>query len=306
MTTWLLYLTCVAIWGSTWIAVTLQLGTVPPAVSVTWRFATAAAILFGISVARRCRLRFGWSQHVALALQGLLMYSAGYLLVYEAESRVVSGLVAVGYAASPLVNMLCARLLFGAPVSGRVTVGGLVGLAGVGLVFAPELGAVTANRQAVLGAALTAAAVIVQAVATVIASRNPARGITVWPALAWSMTYGAAGAAAWAAANGATFAFDPEPRYVASWAYLTVFGSVIAFAAYLTLLERIGPGPAGYIGVMVPVVALALSAAFEGFRWGGATWLGVAAALAGNVVALGRRRKKEGAHPSAPKFPETT
>ena len=62
--------------------------------------------------------------------------------------------------------------------------------------------------------------------------------------------------------------------------------SIVAFAAYLTLLGRIGAARAGYIGVMVPIVALVISAAFESFRWHALTWLGIAVSVAGNVVIL--------------------
>jgi drug/metabolite transporter (DMT)-like permease len=75
-----------------------------------------------------------------------------------------------------------------------------------------------------------------------------------------------------------------------SLAYLAVLGSIAAFASYLTLLKRIGAARAGYIGVMVPVVALLLSAVFEGFRFHPLTWLGIAVSVAGNVVILRTER----------------
>lgn len=292
MPTLALYTICTLIWGSTWIAITYQLGTVPPVTSVAWRFCAASALLFGICLVRNERIRFTRSEHGVLALQGLLMYSAGYVCVYEAEARVVSGLVAIGYSASPIANMLCARLLYGTPLSRRVALGGLFGIAGVALVFAPEFGRLSASASGLLGIALTATAVSVQAFASAIAARNGPRGIAVWPALAWGMTYGALGCVAWVVLTGTPIVFDFRWPYVLSGAWLTIFGSIIAFGAYLTLLGRIGAGRAGYIGVMVPVIALIISAAFEGYRWTPATWGGIALAVSGNFVAMGSYRKK--------------
>jgi drug/metabolite transporter (DMT)-like permease len=68
----------------------------------------------------------------------------------------------------------------------------------------------------------------------------------------------------------------------------TILGSIVAFASYLTLLNRIGAAKAGYIGVMVPIVALLISAVFEGFPWAWATFLGIAICVAGNVLVLRR------------------
>ena len=75
-----------------------------------------------------------------------------------------------------------------------------------------------------------------------------------------------------------------------SLGYLAILGSIAAFASYLTLLKRIGAARAGYIGVMVPIVALLLSAAFEGFRFHALTWLGIGVSVAGNVLILRTER----------------
>lgn len=292
MPTFILYSICILIWGSTWIAITYQLGVVEPVVSVAWRFIAAALLLFGICLLRGEQVRYGRRDHAFLALQGLLMYCAGYVCVYEAEARVLSGLVAVGYSASPIANMLCARLLYGTALSRRVAVGGLFGIAGIVLIFAPEFDRLAATPTAASGILLTAIAVSVQAFASAVASRNGIRGIAVWPALAWGMTYGAIGCSAWVLLTGTPIAFDFRPGYILSWAWLTLFGSIIAFGAYLTLLGRIGAGRAGYIGVMVPVIALIISAWFENYRWSPATWAGIALAVAGNFVAMGGYTRK--------------
>lgn len=285
-----LYLACIAIWGSTWLAITLQLGSVPPAVSVLYRFALAALALFGYCLARRLPLAFGLRQHVALAAQGALMYSIGYVFVYYAETRVVSGLVSVGFSLSPFLNMVAVRLLLGTPMSGRVALGGLLGAVGVALVFWPEVAGLASERRVLEGVGFIAAAVASHTLATVLAARNTVLGVPIWQALAWGMAYGSACSAAIVLIGGQPLGFEATAAYVGSLLYLAVFGSVVAFACYLALLEAIGPARVGYIGVMVPIVALGLSAAFEGYRWHPGVWFGVALSLAGNMLMLPRNR----------------
>jgi drug/metabolite transporter (DMT)-like permease len=276
----------VAIWGTTWIAITFQLGRVAPEVSVAWRFAIAALLSAAVCRVRGRGLRFPARTHALLASFGLVTFCLGYLAVYRAETFLVSGLVAVGYSASPLVNMATARAFLGTRPSGPVAAGGLLGIAGIGLVFWPELGRLEAGTGLGIGAALTAAGVLSASAGNVLATLLARRGVGVWEKMAWGMAYGAAGCALAAIASGAPLAFDVRPAYVASLLYLAVLGSVGAFGAYLTLLERVGAARAGYVGVMTPVVALAVSGLFERFAWEPATFAGVALAVAGNVLVL--------------------
>lgn len=283
-----LFLICVAIWGSTWIAITFQLGSVAPAVSVFYRFLLAALILFAFCRWRGLNLRFGVRQHLALAAQGTMMFSLSYLCVYHAETLVISGLVAVGSSASPLLNMLGVRVAYGTPMSWRVGLGGVLGIAGIALVFWPELGTLAADAQAARGALYTILAVLASAAGNVIATRNAQRRVPVWQAMAFAMLYGSCCSLLVLLGSGHGLEFDRSLRYAASLLYLAVLGSVIAFAGYLTLLERIGAARAGYVGVMVPMVALLISSVFEGFTWRPETWLGVGLSVAGNVMILRR------------------
>ena len=281
-----MFLACVAIWGTTWIAITYQLPGAAPEISVALRFALAAATIAGICRWRGEGLRFGLATHLRFAAMGLSMFTAGYLFVYHAETRVASGLVAVGYCASPIVNQWAYRLALGRAVSRRVTWGGLLGIAGVAMIFWPELSGLTASRDAALGALFTALAVLSSATGNVCSSWLEGDGVSVWQKMAWSMTWGAAGALALGILRGVPLAVTVDPGFALSLLYLTVFGSVIAFAFYLTLLEHIGGGRAGYIGVLVPIVALAISAVFENFAWQPLTFAGIALALGGNLFML--------------------
>jgi drug/metabolite transporter (DMT)-like permease len=98
------------------------------------------------------------------------------------------------------------------------------------------------------------------------------------------MTYGAFILIALIAATRTPVVAPPEGKYLAALLYLAVFGSVIAFTAYLELVARIGPSQAAYATVLFPIVALVLSTVFEGYRWSALGVLGLALCLMGNVV----------------------
>jgi len=279
---------CVAIWGTTWLAITFQLGSVPVEASVAYRFLLAAALLAAYCKVRRLPMRFSPEEHALLALLGLLMYSIGYLFVYRAELHVASGLVAIGYSASPLLAMFGMRIAFGQAISGRMTVGALMGIAGVTLVYWPELDHAKHRGSVALGALFTAGAVLVTTLGNLVAHRNHERKLHGWATMAWSMGYGALASLVAAIAFGEPLAFDWSPAYLLSLAYLTVFGSILAFAGFLELLGRIGATRASYVGVMVPIVALVISSLFEDFNWQALTLAGVAVSVAGNVLVLRR------------------
>ena len=291
MTNLQLFVACVAIWGSTWLAITFQLGAIAPEVSVAWRFLLASVLVFAYCLARRLPLRYTPREHAWIALQGALMFGASYIAVYYAEENVVSGLVAVGYSASPLLGMLGMRLVFRTPMTRAIAAGSILGIAGVVLVFWPEFARLQGDRRTAVGAAFTAAAVVLSTLGSMAAHRNQEARIPLWQGMAWAMLYGSLFSLAIAVSSGKHLAFQWTPPYVLSLAYLAVLGSVVAFAGYLTLIRRIGVARSGYIGVMVPVVALGVSAVFEGFRWHAFTGLGIVVSVAGNVVVLRQRAR---------------
>ena len=283
-----LFAACVTIWGSTWLAITYQLGTVEPEASVTYRFFLASLLLFAYCGIRRLPLRYPLREHAWIALFGVLMFSVSYIFVYYAEQRIVSGLVAVGYCASPLLAMLGLRAFFGTPMTARMALGSVLGIVGITLVFWPELALFNAGETAAMGAIFTVLVVVMSTLGNLVAQRNHDAKIPVWQGMAWGMLYGSVFSALWTLLLGKGFAVVATPAYVLSLLYLVVFGSVLAFGGFLTLLGRIGATRSGYIGVMVPIVALVISAAFEGFRWHALTWVGIAVSVAGNVIILRR------------------
>jgi drug/metabolite transporter (DMT)-like permease len=285
----ILYLVTVFIWGSTWLAITFQLGQVDPALSIAYRFGLAAVILLVYARLRGLSLRFTLRQHGFIALQGLLLFSLNYILVYLAEGLLTSGLVAIIFSMVVILNMVFGALLLGDPINGRVVAGALLGLTGLTIIFWPELQALALDNQRTLGLLFAGAGSVSASLGNITSARNQRHGLPVIQVNAVGMAYGAVLMAVLAIVRGAPLKFELSTGYILSLIYLAVFGSVVAFGSYLTLLGRIGPGRAAYVTVLFPVIALLLSTLFEGLTWTLAGGLGAVLVLAGNVLVLRRR-----------------
>jgi drug/metabolite transporter (DMT)-like permease len=288
-----LFIICSAIWGSTWLAIKYQLGVVAPEISIAYRFGLAAMALFIWCALTKRSLRFSWHEHRYLAALGFTLMGLNYIGIYWSERFVTSGLVAVLFSTIVFMSPVGMRLAFGTPLSARILIAATIGVVGVALLFLPELDQATHGGSAGYGVVLALGATVIACVGNLVAIRNHKAGIPVFPGTAWGMAYGALTAAVAAIVRGVPWIIETTPAYLLSLAYLAAFGSVVAFGAYLTLLKRVGGGPASFTSVATPVIALALSTLFEGYRWTWISALGVVLAVAGNWLAL--RPGREGA-----------
>ena len=280
------------IWGSTWLAITFQLGSVAPEVSVAYRFALAATLLFVWCGVRGRSLRFPLPTHALLAAQGATLFGLNYVGVYVAERYVASGLVAVAFSTLVFLVPIGSWLVYRAPVPARVAVGALVGVAGIASLFLPELRAASIGGDTALGVAYALGSTVIAATGNLITVRLQRDKIPVMSGTAWGMGYGAMTAAAVGWIGGSAWTFDWGVAYVASLIYLAVFGSIIAFGAYFKLIQRIGADRASFTAVVIPVVAMGLSTFFEGYRWTLVAAVGAGLALAGNYLALTAKRQR--------------
>jgi len=284
-----LYLITVLIWGSTWLAIKFQLGVVAPELSIVYRFGLAASILIIFSLVRRLPLRFYTKSHGFFVLQGLLLFSLNYILVYLAEGYLTSGLVAIIFSLIIIFNVIFGAIFLGNPIRTRVMIGAILGLAGLAIVFWPELSSFSLSSLQILGLIMAFIATISASLGNVVSARNQRHELPVLQTNAYGMLYGALFMLILALLRGAQLEFDTSPGYIVSLIYLAVFGSVIAFGSYLTLLGRIGLDRAAYVTVLFPVIALLLSTIFEDLQWGVPQLLGVVLILFGNAVVLTKK-----------------
>ena len=285
-----LYLITVLIWGSTWLAIEFQLGVVEPEVSIVYRYVAASLILFIYCKYRTLSLVFDLNSHVWFALLGACLFCLNYVFAYRAQVHITSALAAIAFSTMLWINIILSRLIFGTRASRQVLVGALLGVVGIIVLFAPQVREVSLSDSVFYGSILALSGALVASIGNMLSQAAQSRALPVVQANAWGMLYGAILTAILSLIRGHEFTFDGTFTYIASLAYLAVFGSVIAFGAYLTLLGRIGAHKAGYATVMFPVVALILSVLFEGLRLDVAIVLGAALVLLGNVLVLKERR----------------
>lgn len=281
-----LFIIASLIWGSTFWAITLQLGHAAPAVSVAYRFFLAAAALFAICLVRRDRLVLPWRTHRWMALQGALTFGISYICTYESEQHIVSGLVAVMFALMVFWTPIWSRIFFGTAISGRTWACGAVATVGVGLLFWHSIGdawkelQTGGNGHFIAGVVLALAATMAASAGSIVVNKVKEQCTNLPLTMAWSMLWGASMVTVWSLANGDAFILPDSGTYWAGLFYLSIFGSVIAFFAYFTLIGRIGANKAVYIGVVTPVLSVLLSFVLEDYRPGALEFLGMVLCLA--------------------------
>ncbi|MEE4452263.1 DMT family transporter [Novosphingobium resinovorum] len=285
------FLVVTAIWGSTWLVIKDQVGAVPPTWSITYRFALAGAAMLVLALVRRDSLRLS-RQGMGLALLvGLSQFVCNFQFVYQAEIHLTSGLVAVCYALLMVPNAVLARLFLGQRVTGGFIAGSLVAIAGIALLMIHEYRSAPPEGRVALGVVMTCAGILSASTANILQGTQVGRAQPMVPMLAWAMLLGAAIDACWSLATVGAPVMETRWEYLAGIVYLAIAGSVVTFPLYFMLIRELGPGRAAYNGVAVPVVAMALSTVFEGYRWTGLAIGGAVLALGGLVIALAAKKR---------------
>jgi drug/metabolite transporter (DMT)-like permease len=282
----LLYALTVLIWGTTWIAISFQLGVVPAPVSIAYRFWIAAAVLMAALLLAR---KQWWPPRQAwpwLFAQGIALFCLNFLCFYYASQWITSGLEAVVFSTAPLWNAINGRLFLGRAIKPQVLLGALLGLGGIVLLFAPQMAGHWHDSGTLLGLALSVGGTLCFSCGNLLSSRMQSLGLTPWLTNAWAMLIGSTTLGVAALVLGMPFALDPAPRYLGALLYLAIPGSVVAFTAYLLLVGRIGPDRAAYSTVLFPIVALTVSTIYEGYHWTPLALCGLALVLAGNLLAF--------------------
>jgi drug/metabolite transporter (DMT)-like permease len=282
-----LYAVTVFVWGTSWIALKAQLGEVSPEVSTLWRFLLAAPLMWLWALARGDALAYPAADHRRFAAAGALMFSSNFVLFLYGGQYLPSGLLAVVFSLVSILNLILGAAFLGQPIVPRVAVGGVLGAAGIALLYSPQI-AGGVERGALVGLAFCLAGTLSFCAGNLVSTAIQRRGVPLLAATAWGMTYGVAALAAIVLVRGQPLIVAWTPSHLGATLYLALFASVVAFASYLTLLRRIGAARAGYATVLFPIVALAVSTLVEGYRWTLAAILGAALALAGNVLVLRR------------------
>jgi drug/metabolite transporter (DMT)-like permease len=277
---------CALIWGTTWYAITFQLGVVDPIASIVWRFGLASIVLFAMAKATGQSIRLSRFQHLCASAQGILAFGASYALVYEAEMRVASAIVAVAFASMALMNLIMFRVVERQTAARPVWIGAGLGAVGVVVISGGELIGADLGPVGMVGIAMALGASVASTAGNYFAWKGQGRGTNVLPGTAWAMAYGVAGLGLIGLLTGVHWTIDLSPAYIGSLLYLSIFGSVVAFGLYLNLGRSHGYTLASYIGALTPVIATVISLVFEGARFQWTALAGLILVIAGQVFVI--------------------
>lgn len=287
------YFSTAFIWGSTWLAIHFQLGHVSPIWSLAYRFLMAASLLWCFCRLTQRSLKFTQREHNAMALQGLLMFSLNYVLYYFSAMYANTGILAVVFATIILMNIFNSRLFFKTKIDLPLCCAAGIGLLGLVQVFWSEFHQLYLNdgdlHRFSLGILLAILATYVASLGNMVSAYMLRKlHLPMIESNTVGMAYGALYLVAFAILLGISPKFDPSWLYTGSLIYLGVFGSVIAFGMYFSLLNQIGPERVAYVFVLTPIIALIFSTFFEGFQWSIGTVIGLFFVLLGNVLVLNK------------------
>ncbi len=284
-----LFSACVLIWGSTWLAITFQLGEVSPLYSIGMRFAIAVAVLGGFCLWRQLPMKFAANIHLRMLMVGLCLYALNYYFVYQSQQYLVSALVALLSSSIVYFNVLLRRLLLNKPVRMEVLVGAGIGIIGLVLLFWHELHKYVGEQDLLfLGLILAFASFVSASFGNVISESAFDLGAPVIQFNFFAMLYSLLFSFGFALLSSTPFVLPEQPSYWISLFYLSVFGTVLAFGAYMKLVKQIGADKSAYVVLMYPIVALILSTLYEGYQWQWTGFVGVVVILLGNAVAMGK------------------
>jgi len=284
-----LYAAVVLIWGSTWAAIAYQLGDVAAELSVSYRFGIASLSLYAYALLSRRQIRLPANTYVFVFLQGTLLFCLNYICMYYGTERITTGLVAVLFSSIVFFNAIFERVFFKIRIDRRLVIAGVLGLGGISMIFWREVSAISLGDETVVGIALVLLGTVIASIGNMTAVMNTRRELPVVAVNAHAMAWAALLSFLVAVLLGREITFSFETGYLLSLAYLSVFGSAIAFGCYLALIRHIGAARAAYSSVLLPVVALAISTAIEGYQWTGIAAIGIMLTLAGNWLILNSR-----------------
>ena len=280
-----------AIWGSTWIVIRDQLGTVPPQWSVAYRFIIAAAAMALVARWKGESLRLGKGAVLPMLFLGFAQFCVNFNAVYLAERHITSGVVATIFALFLIPSTLLAWAFLGHRPTRRFLWSSLVAIIGIALLFVHEFQQHAARAgEITLGIGLTLFGMVGAASANVFQAREEIRRFPLFSMIAWSMAAGALMNVAFAFVMTGPPVFDSRPGYLLGLLYLALPASVLTFSLYYPVVRKIGPAKAAYSSVLVPIIAMGFSTALEGYRWTPLAIAGAVLALGGMVGALSRPR----------------
>ena len=284
----LLYFVVLLAWGSSWFAISFQLGDVAPQVSIVWRFLLASIILFTWCYFRGLKLSFPWRDHLSWLLLGFFLFCVNYICAYFGTFYLASGLVCLIFSTLTLFTVFNGFVFFKKPIRLPILVGAVVGIAGLSVIFSNEISSTDWSLESgvVKGFLWMLLATFFASIGMLLSGQFQARKMPLVQSNAFSMLYGSLILVFYIAVSDVSFSFNTSYSYVISLVYLALIASVIGFGFYLKLVGNIGADKASYVNIFTPTIALLLSTLFENYEWSWVGLIGVLLIIIGNIIVL--------------------
>ena len=283
-----LYFVVLLAWGSSWFAISFQLGDVAPQVSIAWRFLLASFILFIWCYARGLKLSFSWRAHSSWLLLGFFLFCVNYICAYFGTFYLASGLVCLIFSTLTLFTVFNGFIFFKKPIRLPILFGAIVGILGLSIIFSNEISNTDWSLESgiVKGFLWMLLATFFASIGMLLSGQMQARKMPLVQSNAFSMLYGSLIIVTYVGFSDISFSFSTSYSYVISLIYLAIVASVIGFGVYLKLVGNIGADKASYVNIFTPTIALFLSTLFENYQWSWTGLVGVALIIIGNIIVL--------------------
>jgi drug/metabolite transporter (DMT)-like permease len=259
-----LFISTLICWSPTWYLIKFQFGVVDPLISIFYRFFIASIIVFIFLILSKKKMSFNLHQHLSFLLLGVTLFSLNYIFFYLANTYLISGIVTIAFSTILIMNILGERIYFKIKSSKETLFAAGFGIVGILIIFGNELLNFKLEDKTHIGIILSFIATFWASTGNLIHQKNSKDKIP----------------------------FIQSKSYILSFLYLSIIGSVVAFYLYLKLLENIGSARAGYIGVIMPIIALIISTIFEGLQWTNNLIFGLPVLIFGCVLILNQKSKK--------------
>ena len=278
-----LYTLMILVWGFSWIAIKWQHGDVAMEVSIFYRFAIAASLMFIFGHLFNKIQKVSARHHLYFALQGTCLFCFNFIAFYSSTIYIASGLTAVVMASTPIFNAIHGKLIYKTEPSANFWFGTALGLAGITLLFTADFMATVWSTDVLIGLLYALAGTWCFSIGNMVSIRNTRNKIKPYTATSYAMVYGCIALLLIILVKGHRFEIDLNLRYFGGLMYLAIPASIIGFTVYLVLVDRMGASNAAYLLVITPIVALTVSSFYESYQWTSYSVIGLLLVIAGNI-----------------------
>lgn len=262
-----LFLGALLFWSATWSIIGLTQVNIDldPTISVFIRFILAGLIILAYVILTNRKLIFSLKEHLYFFILGIFLYSGNYIFFYHSNVYLPSNIPATVFCLLTIFNILGEKFIFKKPITSMTLSGALLGITGIGIIFYQDFVNFNLNSGTTLGLMFALFATLSASAGNLIAIYNKRNyNIPLLQNVAFAMIYGALVALIVSFIKGAEF-YIPISNfsYLLGLAYLIIFGSIISFLCYIRFIENTSASTGGYIGVIMPILALIISMIFE-------------------------------------------